>query len=39
MLDQLVESRNNAGENTRRSGFLLTTFVIMVTILVGAWLV
>ncbi len=38
MLDQLVESRSTAGENTRRSGFLLTTFVIMSTILVSAWL-
>jgi len=38
MLDQLVESRNNAGENTRRSGFLLTTFVIMTSILVGGWM-
>jgi TonB family protein len=38
MLDQLVESKNNSGENTRRSGFLLTTFVIMTTILVGAWM-
>ncbi|MDQ3750394.1 MAG: energy transducer TonB [Acidobacteriota bacterium] len=37
MLDQLVESRNNRGENTRRSGFLLTTFVIMTSILVFAW--
>lgn len=38
MLDQLVESRNTTGENTRRSGFLLTTFVIMTSILVGAWM-
>jgi len=38
MLDQLVESRNTRGENTRRSGFLLTTFVIMTSILVGAWM-
>ncbi|CAA9379423.1 MAG: hypothetical protein AVDCRST_MAG74-248 [uncultured Pyrinomonadaceae bacterium] len=38
MLDQLVESKNNAGENTRRSGFLLTTFVIMTSILVGGWM-
>jgi TonB family protein len=30
--------KNNSGENTRRSGFLLTTFVIMTTILVGAWM-
>lgn len=38
MLDQLVESRSNAAENTRRSGFLLTTFVIMVSIMVGGWM-
>lgn len=37
MLDQLVESRSSAKENTRRSGFLLTTFVIMVAIMVGSW--
>ena len=38
MLDQLVESRSNAAENTRRSGFLLTTFVIMVSLMVGGWM-
>jgi protein TonB len=38
MLDQLVESRDTAGENTRRSGFLLSVFVIMFTILVSSWL-
>lgn len=38
MLDQLVESKSNAAENTRRSGFLLTTFVIMVSIMVGGWM-
>ena len=38
MLDQLVESRNTRGESTRRGGFLLTTFVIMTSILVGAWM-
>jgi protein TonB len=38
MLDQLVESRSNAGENTRRSGFLLSVFVVMFTVLVSAWL-
>jgi protein TonB len=38
MLDQLVESKSNARENTRRSGFLVTTFVIMITVLVSAWL-
>ncbi len=38
MLDQLVESKSNSQENNRRSGFLLTTFVIMVSILMSAWL-
>ena len=38
MLDQLVESRSHAGEDTRRSSFLLTTFVIMASILMSAWL-
>ena len=37
MLDQLVESKNNTGENTRRSGFLLTTLVIMCSLLLGGW--
>lgn len=35
MLDQLVESKSNAGDNTRRSGFLVTVFVIMSAILVS----
>jgi protein TonB len=38
MLDQLVESKSHAAEDTKRSGFLLTTFVVMVTILMSAWL-
>lgn len=38
MLDQLVESRSNSAENNRRSGFLLTTLVVMCTLLVGGWL-
>ena len=38
MLDQLVESKSHAAEDTRRSGMLLTTFVIMATILMSAWL-
>src|SRR6185369_4874205 len=38
MLDQLVESRSNTAENTRRSEFLLGVFVIMVAILMSAWL-
>jgi periplasmic protein TonB len=35
MLDQLVESKSNAAENNRRSGFLVTVFVIMTVILVS----
>jgi protein TonB len=38
MLDQLVESKSHAAEDTKRSGLLLTTFVIMATILMSAWL-
>ena len=38
MLDQLVESRSSAGENTRRGGFLLTTAIILASLLVGAWM-
>lgn len=38
MLDQLVESRSTARENTRRSGFLLTTFVVMTSIMIGGWM-
>ncbi len=38
MLDQLVESKSHASEDTRRSSFLLTTFVIMTSILMSAWL-
>lgn len=38
MLDQLVESRSTAGENTRRGGFLLTTGVVLAALLVGAWM-
>lgn len=37
MLDQLVESKSNAKENTRRSGFLLTTFVILTAVLLSGW--
>jgi periplasmic protein TonB len=37
MLDQLVESRNNSAENTRRSEFLLGTLVVIVAILLGGW--
>ena len=38
MLDQLVESKSNARENTRKSGFLLTTFIILTSVLIGGWL-
>ena len=38
MFDQLVESKSNSKENTRRSGFLLTTFVIMTAVMVGGWM-
>ncbi|HMJ08222.1 MAG TPA: TonB family protein [Pyrinomonadaceae bacterium] len=38
MLDQLVESKSHVQEDTRRSSFLLTTFVLMVTLLMSAWL-
>lgn len=37
MLDQLVESKSTSQENTRRSGFLLTVFVLMVLALVSGW--
>lgn len=37
MLDQLVESRSTAKENTRRSGFMLTTFVLMISLLLSGW--
>ncbi|MEO8648994.1 MAG: energy transducer TonB [Acidobacteriota bacterium] len=38
MLDQLVESKSHAQEDTRRSSLLLTTFVVMVTVLMSSWL-
>ena len=37
MLDQLVESKNNTRENTRRSEFLLITLVIVVGLLLSTW--
>jgi protein TonB len=37
MLDQLVESKSNAGVNTRRSEFMLVTLVIIVAALIGTW--
>ncbi|MEP7213962.1 MAG: energy transducer TonB [Acidobacteriota bacterium] len=38
MLDQLVESKSHAQEDTRRSSFLLTTFILMISIMMSAWL-
>lgn len=38
MLDQLVESRSHAGEDSKRGGFLLTTLLVLTTVFVGAWL-
>ena len=37
MLDQLVESRSNTRENTRKGGFILTTLIIMLSVLIGGW--
>ncbi|HXG84654.1 MAG TPA: TonB family protein [Pyrinomonadaceae bacterium] len=37
MLDQLVESRSNTRENTRRTGFFATTFVVLVVLLLGTF--
>ena len=37
MLDQLVESKSNSRENTRRSEFLGVVLIIMVSILLGSW--
>lgn len=33
MLDQLVESKSNAKENARRTGFFATTFVVLILLL------
>jgi protein TonB len=38
MLDQLVESKSHASEDSKRGGLLLTTFVVMVTALLGLYL-
>ena len=38
MLDQLVESKSHASEDTKRSGLLLTTFVVMSTLLTAGWM-
>lgn len=37
MLDQLVESKSNSRENTRRSEFLVVVMIVMVSILLGSW--
>jgi periplasmic protein TonB len=38
MLDQLVESKSHASEDSKRGGLLLTTFVVMVTVLTSMYL-
>lgn len=38
MLDQLVESKSHADEDRKRSGLLLTTFIILSVALVSSWL-
>lgn len=38
MLDQLVESKSHAGEDTRRGSLLLVTFVVLTTLLFGMFL-
>lgn len=38
MLDQLVESKSHASEDSTRGGLLLTTFVLLSLVLVSAWL-
>lgn len=35
MLDQLVESKSNTKENTRRTGFFATTFITLIALLLG----
>ena len=37
MLDQLVESKSNAGDNARRSEFMLVTLVVAVVIVLFLW--
>lgn len=39
MLDQLVESRSHAGEDRTKGGLLLTTFILLVGILLASWVV
>lgn len=38
MLDQLVESKSHASEDSKRGGLLLSTFVFLSLVLVSAWL-
>lgn len=38
MLDQLVESKNTAGQNTLKNELLLVTFVILSSLLIGGWI-
>src|SRR5438876_3104749 len=37
MLDQLVESKSNTKENTRRSEFMLVTLIIAIVVVLGLW--
>ena len=37
MLNQLIESKNNSSENTRKSGFLLMTFGVLAAVLLSGW--
>lgn len=37
MLDQLVESKNNGTENSRRGGFMVTTLGVMIAVLFSGW--
>jgi protein TonB len=38
MLDQLVESKSHASEDTKRSGLFMTTFVVMAALLMAGWM-
>ncbi len=37
MLDQLVESKNNSKENTRRSEFMIVTLILAIIVVLGLW--
>ena len=37
MLDQLVESKSNTAENTRRSEFMIVVLVLAVLLVIGLW--